>query len=303
MKGLKILSISLLLTLTVVLSGCTLPFMKKKKAALQVFSNPQTTVFLDDNHVGKTPYFDETLKEGEYTLKLVPDSEGSDSLLTWQGIVKLYPGIMTVVSRNLAESEEKTSGYTLTLEPITDKEKARISVISTPDGVVVNLDGEPKGFTPISIDDVMEGERVLTISAPGFKEETIKAKAVKGYKLMIDVQLAKDGEEEKEEEDKEATDSAELDEDEEDVEIEKDKEASPGAAMERPYVEIKETPTDWLKVRSEPSTAEGDDTVITKIYPGEVYKFIEANDAGWYKIEYKKGEQGWISGKYAELYK
>jgi uncharacterized protein YgiM (DUF1202 family) len=72
--------------------------------------------------------------------------------------------------------------------------------------------------------------------------------------------------------------------------------------MERPYVKIKDTPTGFLNVRSEPSTSGGDETIVIKIDPGEVYKFIDANDLGWYKIEYKRGEQGWISGRYAELY-
>jgi uncharacterized protein YgiM (DUF1202 family) len=73
--------------------------------------------------------------------------------------------------------------------------------------------------------------------------------------------------------------------------------------MERPYVEIKDTPTGWLNMRSEPSTAGGDETIIKKINPGDKYPFIEANEAGWYKIEYEEGKEGWISGKYAELYR
>lgn len=291
----RLYSFFVLLIFLLFLSGCKLPFTKTKQAALQVISSPAATVFLDDNHIGKTPYFSEELKPGEYTLKLVPESDVP--FLTWQGIVKLSPNILTVVSRNFAETEDKVSGYILNLEPITNKDEAKISVISTPDGVVVNLDGEPKGFTPLSIDNVPEGERVLTISSPGFREEVIKAKAVKGHKLMIDVQLAKEEVEEEgeEEEEKEATESAETDEDE-------DKKSETND-IERPYVKIKDTPTGWLNVRSEPSTAGKDETVLIKVYPDDVYKFIEANDSGWYKIEYKEDEQGWISGKHAELYK
>jgi len=270
-------------------------------------ADPKSTVFLNDNHVGQTPYFNEEIKEGDYTLKIVPDST-SEPLLTWQGIVKLYPGIMTVVSRNLAASENQMSGYTLSLEPISDKEATKVSVISTPDGVVVNIDGEPKGFTPLSLDDVLEGERQITLSSPGFKEETLTAKVVKGHKLLIDVQLAKQEVLEEADEDEEATPSAdksddEVDEDEEiDGFLDEDEEASPGAEMARPYVKIKDTPTGWLNVRSEPSTAGKDETVLVKIYPGEVYKFIEVNQTGWYKIEYEKGKQGWIAGQYATLF-
>lgn len=288
--------------LSILLSGCTLPFIKKKKAALEVISTPKATVFLNGNHVGQTPFFDENLKPDEYTLKLVPETTET-SLLTWQGIVKLNQGIMTVVNRNLAESEDKSSGYILTLESMAEKEKIKVSIISTPDSAVVTLDGEPKGFTPLVLEDVPEGERLLTISAPGFKEETIKAKTVKGYKLMVDIQLATEIEEETEEEEEEATESAKPS-PKPSSDLELDEEATEGGTeMEKPYVKIKDTPTDWLNIRSEPSTAAKEETVLTKIYPGEVYKFIEANDTGWYKIEYEEGKQGWISGKYTTLYR
>jgi hypothetical protein len=300
-KGL-LLIICLLLVATF-LAGCQLPSFRKKKAALQVTSNPKTTVFLDEKHLGQTPFFDEKIKPGEYTLKLVPDQ--TDIVLSsWQTRVKLNSGILTVVNRNIGITEDESSGYTLTLEKITDKEKASIAVVSTPDSCVVNLDGEPKGFAPISLEDISEGDHLLTISTPGYREETIKAKTVKGYKLTVNVQLAKAPEGEKSEE---ATESAKEETTKKPASTktfkEEIEESSPSAAMERPYVKIKETSTGWLNVRSEPSTAGKEETIVIKIHPGEVYKFIESNDTGWYKIEYKEGEQGWISGQYAELYK
>ncbi len=316
MKAKRWIIVGLLVSVVFLLSGCTLPFITKKQAALQVNADPKATVFLNDNHVGQTPYFDEKLKPGEYTLKLVPDSSGGNTASSWQGIVKLNVGIMTVVNRTLADSEDKASGYILTLEPTSEKDKARISVISTPDSVVVNLDGEPKGFTPLALDDVPEGERLLTISSPGFKDETIRAKAVKGYKLVINVQLAKTTDRVESSPTPEATASASPSPSSK-VSVKPSPkastkpgsspkpsvapEASSSATMAKPYVKIKDTPTGYLKVRSEPSTAGKDDTVLTKIYPGEVYKFIEANDSGWYKIEYQTGKQGWISAQYATL--
>jgi len=301
-KILFVTGLVLILTLFL-LTGCQLPSFKKKKAALQITSNPKTTVFLDEKHLGQTPFFDEKIKPGEYTLKLVP--EQTDIVLSsWQTRVKLNPGILTVVNRNIGITEDESSGYVLTLEKITDKEKTSMAIVTTPDSCVVNLDGEPKGFAPISLEDVSAGDHLLTISTPSYREETIKAKTVKGYKLTVSVQLAKGPEEEKK---PEATESAKEDSTKkpESKKTPKEglKESTPSAEMEKPYVKIKETPTGWLKVRSEPSTAGGDETVITKIKPGEVYKFIESNDTGWYKIEYEEGKQGWISGKYAELYK
>lgn len=303
------------------LSGCTLPLVQPKKTALQVSSEPKTTVFLNDNHTGQTPYFDEQLKPGEYTLKLVPESQDGNKLLSWQGIIKLSPGIMTVVNRTLAETEDQSSGYILTMETTADKEKAQIAVISTPDSVVVTLDGEPKGFTPLVLDNITEGERLIKISSSGFKEETIKAKAIKGYKLLVNVQLAIKSEESgtgNKASNNEATASAQPS---PKASPKASSKASaqptaspktsqksiaskePGIIPEKPYVQIKDTPTGFLKVRSEPSTAGGDTTVIVKVYPGETYKLVDENDNGWYKIEYETGKQGWISGQYATLYR
>lgn len=284
------------LGINLLLTGCNFPLIKKKKAALKIDCHPKATIFLNDNHIGQTPFSDENLKPGEYNLKLVPETQGQ-SLFNWQGIIRLNPGLMTVVRRDLAATEEESSGYVLSLDPITEKDKIKIAVISSPDGAVVNLDGEPKGFAPVVVNDVLEGDRLLTVSSSGFKKEKIPVKAIKGYKLIINVQLAKEQTVQKEESE-EASKSAQLK-----TLLENKKTASEAAEMEKPYVKIKNTPTGWLNVRSEPSTSAKEETILVKIHPEEVYKFIEANETGWYKIEYEEGKQGWISGKYATLVK
>lgn len=297
-----------LLYLVFLLSSCTLPFVgKKKKAALQVTSDSKATVFLNEEHVGQTPYFDEDLKPGEYSLKLIPETT-EPPFLSWQGMLKLSSGILTVVNRSFGEAEEFSSGYVLSLEPIAEKEAVRISVISTPDSVVVSLDGEPKGFTPLSLDGIEEGEHLLTISSSGYKEEAIKAKTVKGHKLVVNVQLAKEKEEDVEEKDEEATDSAEKEEGKPSPkpsskeEEEETTEAEEEDEMERPYVKIKDNPWGYLNVRSESSTAGGTETVVVKVDLGEVFKYIETSDNDWYKIEYEEDKMGWVSGKYTKLY-
>jgi uncharacterized protein YgiM (DUF1202 family) len=48
----------------------------------------------------------------------------------------------------------------------------------------------------------------------------------------------------------------------------------------------------------EPSTVA---TEAAKVNPGEMYPLLD-EESGWYKIEYQKDEEGWISGQYAEKY-
>jgi N-acetylmuramoyl-L-alanine amidase len=61
-------------------------------------------------------------------------------------------------------------------------------------------------------------------------------------------------------------------------------------------VVIKNTPTGWLRVRMEPSLSA---TEAAKVKPGEKYTLLDEKN-GWYKISYKEGEEGWISGRYAK---
>ena len=301
----KFLLVVIILVFSFVLGGCTIPFIgKQKKAALQITSNPKTTVFLDDERLGSTPFFNDKIKAAEYKIKLVPENDAGN--LSWEGRVKLVGGVLTVISRDLGDGQETSSGYVLSLEPRTDKSKASAAVITKPDGAVVAVDGEPKGFAPLSIEDLSDGEHNLVISSPGFVEKSVKAKLIKSYKLIASVQLARMEEEEEDEEDEEATESAEKDEKDEDDDEDEDEDeniASPkprktDVDQDEAYVVI-ESSVGWVRVREKPSTSSEE---ITKVNDGEEYRYLD-EQSGWYQIEYEDGETGWISGKYAELYK
>ena len=291
-----------LLSLTVFLTGCTLP--GRKKSALSVSTTPQATIFLDGEHLGQTPYYNEKLKPGDYVLKIVPESSGQ-ALNPWEGRVTLSPGILTVVNRELGLTQDSSSGEVLSFEPSADKKATSISVVTTPDGAVVNLDGEPKGFAPISLDNTTEGDHILLISSPGYQDKTIKAKTVKGNKLIVSVQLARavavpivDDEPQQE-----ATPAASP-------------KASPKAAasptatpkaspktgstttLPKPYVTIDSPDTGWVRVRAEASTAAEE---LTKVDHGQSFPLTDEK-SGWYQIEYETGKNGWISGKYAEKF-
>ncbi|NMC35512.1 PEGA domain-containing protein [Candidatus Beckwithbacteria bacterium] len=296
----------LLIVLTAfLLSSCSIPFIGDgKKAALSVNTTPKASIFLDGNHIGSTPFYEENLKPGEYTIKLVPeDGVGT----AWEKRITLAKGILTVVSREMGETQELSSGYDLSLEA-DQKDKTTMSVVTTPEGAIIAIDGEPIGFAPQTVEDLSAGDHTILISSPGYVEKSFKAQLIEGYKLIASVQLAKSDEpvaqedtnsdkttgtadeETKQEEDK-ALD-ANLDEETEETE-------KVGANLKRPYVTINETPTGWLNVRKGPSTS---DELITKVNPGDSYKYLEANDTGWYKIELEDGQEAWLSSKYVTLY-
>lgn len=290
-------SIGSLLLAAFVLSGCSL-LAGRKKAALSVSATPKATLFLDGDHLGQTPYYNEKLKPGEYVLKIVPEASGGQALTVWEGRVSLSPGILTVVKRELGLTPELSSGEILSFEPLADKNAVSMAVVTTPDGAVVNLDGEPKGFAPLSIDNLSEGEHILVVSSPGYQEKNIKAKTVKGHKLIASVQLAREPV-------AAGSDKTETDEATESAKASPKPKASPKADSgdqepARPYVQINSPEIGWVRVREKPTTAE--DNELTKVDHGEKFPLLDTTESGWYKIEYQTGKQGWISGKYAEKY-
>ncbi|MBU0619332.1 PEGA domain-containing protein [Patescibacteria group bacterium] len=304
----KILLLAVFLVIALGLTGCSLPFGKKSLAALQVTTTPQATVFIDGEHRGTTPFFNEELKPGEYTLKLVPES-GEVLLSPWESRVSLSKSVLTVVNRTFGASEDESAGEMLTLEATSNKKQAEIVLVSRPDGAVVSLDGEPRGFAPMNLSDITEGDHFIIVSLPGYQEREIKAKTIMGYRLVISVQLGIEPVPEMAE-DGEATPSAE--------------EATPSAKttititpsptpktsaeitdeLERPFVEIDSPDIGWVRVRKNPCIADGDPECeeIAKANHGERYQLLDTDEAGWYQIQYDISTQGWISGRYAEKY-
>lgn len=239
-------------------------------AALQVSATPAATVFLNEQNLGKTPFYSEKLKPGEYTLKLVAE-EGTKAA-TWQGKVKLTGRVLTAVNQRLVSDDLFSSGEVLTLESLKNKEGTEIAVFSNPDGALVQLNDEEKGVTPLIIKNVPASDHRLLVSYPGYQDESLRLKTNKGYRLLANVKLSflpKDKREET------ATTSAQI----------------PG-----PKVKILTTPTGWLRVRTEPSLSASE---AAKVKPGESYFLLEEKP-GWLKIQYEEKKEGWVSSQYAE---
>lgn len=269
--------ITALLLIVVVIAvafGATKLFFRLRsggKAGLKVNSTPQSSVFINDEFKSKTPY-DEKIVAGKYLIKLTPEGTDADTS-SWQKEITLSPGLLTYINRELGGSDLTSAGEILSLEK-TEGSGTQVSVVSTPDGASIALDGQDKGASPLVI-DTSAGEHTLFVFAPGFIGRQVKIKATEGFKLNVDVQLALiDGE-------KEATESAESEEGEE-------------AAGTK--VKILDTPTGWLRVRESPSLSA---TESAKVDPGKEYPFL-GEEEGWLKIEYEKDKEGWVSSRYAE---
>ncbi len=77
--------------------------------ALQISATPRATVFIDGTQTGITPFFNDKIKAGEHTIKLVPELT-TDSLVSWEGKVNLLPSISSAINRTWGSSESASSG-------------------------------------------------------------------------------------------------------------------------------------------------------------------------------------------------
>lgn len=263
------MKICLILILSLLLGGCSL---RPIKSEIEIVTSPVAKIIIDDKEMGTTAstYKNDSLKPEEINLKLVPENE---NLVAWSGKVKLNNLVATVVSRNFGVEEKYTSGYVMYMEEIGKKEEPALIVNSKPAEAAVAIDGQIKGLTPNKIEKVVEGDRGLVVSFPGYESQTIFVKMRKGYQVVMDVQLALKKYEE--------TDDV----NEEDL---------PMAEVKK--VEIKETGTGWLRARSEPSLS---GVEVAKVDVGKQYELLDKNEADWYEIKIDEETNGWISAEYA----
>lgn len=160
----------------------------KGKGALRVASNVKSTVYLNGKALGETPLCrcneNETLKEGEYQLNIIPQDK---SLQPFSSKIKIGANVLTAVDKTFLPGSLSNS-YTLTLEKV-NSPAPQLFVTSIPDGAMISIDGNPVGATPFLDKNLPEGEHEIEIQKNGFSKKTIKIKTVASYKLMVDVTL------------------------------------------------------------------------------------------------------------------
>jgi len=264
-----------------------------KEGELRVESTPAVSVFLDNKHLGQTPYRDK-IQAGEYTLRLVPDSTTGD-IAPWQDKISIGPNLLTYVNAILSESELSSAVDVLWLEKSVAT-KPELSVITNPDGASVVVDDVTKGITPLTVEDLTAGDHTLTITSSGFLTRTMKIKMTTGYKLIASLKLALSATGLP---DASASASVTTVSGTPTPTLKSGSKAASSSASTQipatPYVVIKDTPTGFLRVRMDPSTSA---TEAGRVNPGDKYHIYD-EQTGWYQISYDGTNKGWISGQYA----
>lgn len=235
------------------------------KAGVRITSIPEAAVFLDGVEVGQTPYQNENLKVGEYKVEL---KVGESTLLNgaWQGMVRLNPGTLSVVNRELSASIASSSGEILTLN-----QGKGVILTSSPNEADVEIDGKFYGRTPLVATDLGPGEHTFLLSHQGYLKRSIRASTPAQMGLAIAVDLA--------------ISEADL--------------GNVGAYSNTtplPKVVVKQTPTGFLRVRDKPSTSGKE---IDRLSPGEEVVLLEEL-GGWMRLKLKDGTEGYVSASYVQ---
>lgn len=247
--------------------------LKPKKAGILIETTPVALVYIDGVQVGRTPY-EATKDPSEITVKLIPESLDKP-LAPYETKVSLGAGIETVIIREFGESDETSAGQVTSFEKVGAGDIS-LAVVSVPDSAQVSIDGQIKGFAPTKFTDITAEEHQIAVSADGYRERTLSVKTLMGYKLTAVVKLARNLDLPKEEPKKEEVKEPEK----------------------KYQVEILTTPNGFLRVRSEPSISADE---LEKVKSGEKFKFVEEDSkTGWFKIEYKEGQEGWVSNDYTK---
>jgi hypothetical protein len=281
MKTLKVIFV-VLVTLAVVLATgfFLIGYFKPKPGGLMVDTTPSSSVYINGNFAGKTPYKG-TYAAGQVSVKLVPDLSGQN-LVPYETKVSLDAGIQTVIQREFGATEDLSSEDVISFDK-TGGSFASLVVISTPDNSQVLIDGLAQGFSPYNTDSTAAGSHQIMVRAQGFADKTMNVKTQIGYRLTVFAKLAKS----------------------QDALPSPSPSPTPASSV-KTYVLIGNTPTGFLRMRTEPAT-KGEE--IAELKPGQKYLYLDTDAAsGWYKIQYQdpapglpNGITGWISNQYASL--
>lgn len=186
MKWIKFLFLGLSLVGLVIAARIISPFFATSNAFLKITTPEiESMVYLDGRFLGKTPYLGERMRVGDYALKLgaaLPSPFNKNVVFSTP--LTLTPAAITVVNYEFGPNETFSSGDIRTF-----RTGSGLSVVTSPSGAHVWLDGELVGNSPTSLNP---NDRVhkLRISQAGFLTRELEVNVEEGFRLVVEVFLA-----------------------------------------------------------------------------------------------------------------
>lgn len=172
--------------------------------------------------------------------------------------LKLLPQTLTIINRQLRNIEQKSQGETISLE-----KGNGLKVLSTPSGAHVFIDGDFKGNSPINIGSLSLGDHRISVKKEGFVERSVRVQIRNDYTVIVDMQLATE---------------------------------DPPAQTILPKVRIKDSPTNFLRVRTDPDINSPE---ITRVTPGQEFEVLDIVN-NFVQIKIDELTTGWVSSEYVQ---
>lgn len=244
--------------------------------ALQVTAVPVSNVYLNGKLVGKTPLCKcegkDMVPSGMYTIRLVPLA--GDNLQPYEETITITKGILTVVDRTFGVGEAST-GSVITLIPLADTSATQAFIASFPSDVSVTVDGNDSGKTPYLAKNLISSDHEILLTKDGYKDKTVHIHTVAGYQLkaLITLGIATQA----------STQAANF-------------QNASLTPVVKATVTILDTPTGFLRVRSDPSLGASE---TAQVKPGDTFPFQDDQN-GWYQIQLPDGRLGWVNSQYAK---
>ncbi len=304
----------LLATAALLFSSCSL--LKHPTGGLKIASSTIADVYLDSKNVGTTPLSKSPLDVKKYQLKIVPQDA---SMAPYEGQIKIFSGFETTVDWTFGPTKDDDSGFIFEAEGAHKRDASEFEIVTSPDNVPITINNENKGFSPLVIDSLPEGDYQLGLGAPGFLPVTRDIRLLKGKRLLITAKLARKPIEV-------ATQSALLTPPPTPAptpvakpkatpkptpKISPSPQASSSAVLgasttkpvpAKPYVEVLSTPTGFLRVRD---SASASGAILGQLNIGDMVPYAGKtsgnNGTNWFKIVFNAAASAWVSGQYSKL--
>lgn len=275
------------------------PFQKKRYSGLQVITNEiETSLFIDNVHLDKSPYINRKILPGRYVLNIVPDD---NQLMAKELPINLTPNTLTAVFWKPAKTLEESSGVVYELEPISNKDTGELQIITEPNEAIIHFGNREQQFAPYIFQGVEPGTHSFTLSLPSYETQEQKFNLSAGYRLKITAYMGRE---------KDLVADLEVP-GEEDVPVEEiskqEKESPPeDETIKTNHVTI--LPTNFfqqeievLRVRDSSSASAA---AIGFVKVGEKYAFLKEEN-NWFLIAFEdtisqEVKEGWVSGQYVK---
>jgi hypothetical protein len=265
----------------------TNPFAKEISGGLQVITGSvSASLFLDDQYLDKAPYINRQIKAGKYTLVINPDDK---NLAAKELAVNLNPGVLTVIYWTPGIDQITSSGLIYELEPIADKSRGELQILSEPDGAIIQFSNNEQQFAPYTFREIEEGHHLLTISLPGYEsqEQTININA--GYRLKISSSLA-------------STSSENIKQETTKIEGEPEETQAGEKQLTIRSTNFFQEGKEVLRVRA---TGSATANPIGFVESSKTYTYL-TEENGWYQLTFEDvldqtEKEGWVSAQYVNI--